>query len=435
MVVAGGAASPEGVGAAPAYDLVVVNARLHGRADPCSLGVVGDRIAAVADGPLTGTTTVDARGQLVTPSFVDAHLHLCKVYTFTRFGDAALREYTTGTMGGAMTSIELASQVKDGYVEDVVYGCARRAVLEGLRHGVTHVQAFADTDTRAGLEGVTALLRVRDDLRGVVRLDVVAFPQDGLLRDPGAEDLVRSAMDLGADVVGGIPWIEYDDEAAAEHVDRMCRLAADRGTRVAMLVDDAGDPALRTTEMLARAAIRHGLEGRVVACHARAVGTYPEPSFRRLVGLARDAGLGFVTDPHTGPLHLRAFDLHDAGLPVAVGQDDIEDAYYPFGRHDMLEVAFLAGHLLGSPTLQRMDDLLGMVTTSAARVLGIEGHELAVGAPASLVVLDGATTHEVLTRHAPPRVVVSRGRVVARNDSSSWLADGLETTIGSQGDP
>ena len=397
----------------PTYDLVITNAQLRSHAEPTSVAISDGTIAAIDATANDATTLLDAAGQLVSPSFVDAHLHLDKVYTFTRFGDAALREYTGTGMGGAMTSIELASRVKDDYAEGPIHDNARRAVLEGLRHGVTHVQAFADVDTAAGLEAVKALIRLRDELAGVVRLDVVAFPQDGLLRDPGAEDLVREAMDLGADVVGGIPWIEYDDRAAQQHVDRMCRLAAERGKRVAMLVDDAGDPGLRTTGMLARSAIEHGLQGRVVACHARAVGSYPEPTFRRLLGLAREAGMGFVSDPHTGPLHLRAYDVRDAGLAVALGQDDVEDAYYPFGRHDLLEVAFLAAHLLGAPSLERMDALLDMVTTDAARVLGVDDHTVTVGAPADLVVLDGTTAHEVLMRHAPPRYVISRGRLVA----------------------
>ena len=411
-MVAGERRLPER-GTVATYELVIADAQVRGRDQPCSVGIAGDRIAAIATEPLDGAVVIDAAGRLVSPSFVDAHLHLDKVYTFARFGDAAMRVYAEAGMGGAMTSIELASRVKDDYAEGWIYDNARRAVLEGLRNGVTHVQAFADTDTAAGLEAVKALIRVRDEVAAVARVDVVAFPQDGLLRDPGAEDLVRQAMDLGADVVGGIPWIEYDDEAAREHVDRMCRLAAEHGTRVAMLVDDAGDPTLRTTEMLARGAIAHGLEGRVVACHARAVGTYPEPSFRRLLGLAADAGMAFVTDPHTGALHLRAYDVHEAGLPVAIGQDDIEDAYYPFGRHNLLEVAFLAAHLLGAPTMARMDTLLDMVTSEAARVLGDDSHRLEVGAPADLVVLDGGSAHEVLTRHAPPRQVISRGRLVA----------------------
>ncbi|MEP6760528.1 MAG: amidohydrolase family protein [Sporichthyaceae bacterium] len=398
----------------PTYDLLITNATVRGREQPCTVAVAAGLIAAIDEADAEAATVLDAAGQLLSPSFVDAHLHLDKVYTFERAGDAVLREYTGAGMGGAMTSIEMASRVKDDYAEDVILDNARRAVLDGLRNGVTHVLAFADTDTAAGLEAVRALIRLRDEVVDTVRVDVVAFPQDGLLRDPGAEQLVRHAMDLGADVVGGIPWIEHDDEAARQHVDRMCRLAAEHGTRVAMLTDDAGDdPGLRTTEMLARAAIDHGLEGRVVACQARAIGSYPEPSFRRLLGLAREAGMSFVSNPHTGPRHLRAYDVHDAGIPVALGQDDVEDAYYPFGRHNLLEVAFLAAHLLGPPTLQRMDQLLDMVTTDAATVLGDEGHRLDVGAPADLVVLDGATSQQALIRHAPPRYVISRGRLVA----------------------
>ena len=264
---------------------------------------------------------LDADGQLLSPSFVDAHLHLDKVYTFERAGDAVLREYTGAAMAGAMTAIEMASRVKDDYAEDAILENARRAVLDGLRNGVTHVQAFADTDTAAGLEAVKALIRLRDELVDVVRVDVVAFPQDGLLRDPGAEQLVRHAMDLGADVVGGIPWIEYDDEAARQHVDRMCRLAADHGTRVAMLTDDAGDPGLRTTEMLARAAIDHGLEGRVVACHARAIGSYAEPTFRRLLGLAQRGGAVVRHRP-----------AHGAAAPARVRRARRRASRWPSGR-------------------------------------------------------------------------------------------------------
>jgi cytosine deaminase len=120
-----------------------------------------------------------------------------------------------------------------------------------------------------------------------------------------------------------------------------------------MLVDDAGDPALRTTGMLAEQLIEHDLIGRGVACHARAVGTYDETSILRLAGLARRAGMGFISDPHTGPLHLPVDAFVEEGLDVGLGQDDIEDAYYPWGRHNMLEVAFLSGHILGFRSNER----------------------------------------------------------------------------------
>jgi cytosine/creatinine deaminase len=401
------------------YDLVIRDAVLRGRVGRHSIGLQDGRLAAITEDPLAGGTEVDAAGNLVTESFVNAHLHLCKVYTLDRIGDAAAAAYTGGSMGAAMTSIELASVVKDQYDESWIEPNARRAVLEAVRHGVRHVLAFADVDTRARLHGIRPLLRLRDEFAGVVDLQVVAFPQDGLLRDPGAEDLVREAVALGADVVGGIPWIEYTDDDAREHVRRMCALAAEHGRRVAMLVDDAGDPALRTTEMLATELIRQGLIGRGIANHARAVGTYSEPSVRRLAGLAKQAGLGFVSDPHTGPIRLPVFLLDELGVPVALGQDDIEDAYYPFGRNSMLEVAFLAAHALEAVSQPAIERVYDMVTTVAADVLGIAGHRLEVGGNADLVVLDGRTPREALIRHSPPRWVIASGRVVAESTSTT----------------
>jgi cytosine/creatinine deaminase len=252
-----------------------------------------------------------------------------------------------------------------------------------------------------------------------VDLQVVAFPQDGLLCDPGAEELVREAVELGADVVGGIPWIEHTDADAREHVRRMCELAAARGRRVAMLVDDAGDASLRTTEMLATAMLEHGLVGRGVANHARAVGLYARPTLERLAGLARQAGLGFVSDPHTGSLHLPVRELTAMGLPVALGQDDIEDAYYPFGRHNMIEVAFLAAHALGAFDQPGLDLVYDAVTTTAAAVLGVPGHRLEPGGNADLVVHHHATVREVLAHHAPPAHVVASGTLVASSRSAT----------------
>lgn len=139
----------------------------------------------------------------------------------------------------------------------------RELVIADAAGGLV-TESFVDVDTSARLEGVSPHLALREEFRGVVDLQVVAFPQDGLLCDPGAEDLVREALDLGADVVGGIPWVEHSDAEARGHVRRMCALAAANGLRVAMLVDDAGDAGLHTTTMLAEAMLEHGLVGRGV---------------------------------------------------------------------------------------------------------------------------------------------------------------------------
>ncbi len=403
----------------PTHELVVADATLRDRPGRWQVGIDDGRITAVATEVLRGADEVDAAGGLVTESFANGHMHLDKVHTLDRIGDAALTAYTSGDMGSARHSIELASAVKADYDRSWIEPNARRAVLEAVRYGVRHVLAFADVDTKARLEGVIPLLALREEFRGVVDLQVVAFPQDGLLCDPGAEELVREAVDLGADVVGGIPWIEHTDAEAREHVRRMCALAAEHGRRVAMLVDDAGDPSLRTTEMLAEAMLEHGLIDRGVANHARALGLYARPSLERLAGIARRAGLGFVSDPHTGPLHLPVRELTAMGLPVALGQDDIEDAYYPFGRHNMVEVAFLAAHALEAVDTAGIDLVYDAVTTTAARVLGVDGHRLEVGGNADLVVHHHASLREVVGHHEAPAYVVASGTLVASSTAST----------------
>jgi cytosine deaminase len=219
-------------------------------------------------------------------------------------------------------------------------------------------------------------------------------------------------MALGADVVGGIPWIEYTDADAQEHIDRMFDIARSFDKDVSMLIDDAGDPGLRTLEMLAVKTLKEGWEGRVMVHHARAMALYPEPYFRKIAALLKKARIGIVSDPQTGPLHARVRDLYDEGVAVALGQDDIADAYYPYGRNNMLEVAFLASHLLWMTTLEEMEILYDLITTCAARAMGIKGFELREGNKANIVVLDAGSVWEALTCHEAPLHVIKEGKEV-----------------------
>ncbi|MDQ3735371.1 MAG: amidohydrolase family protein [Actinomycetota bacterium] len=389
----------------------------HAPASPGRSAVSSARIRRSGGTDGAALPTIDAEGRLVTESFVDAHLHLDKVYTLPRIGDAAITAYTGSEMVDAAAGIHLARAVKAEYDRAWITPNVTRALREAVRNGVLHIQAFVDVDTAAGLEGLHGVRAAREQFADVLDVRIVAFPQDGVLRDPGAAALCAEAMQLGADVVGGIPWIEESPADMTEHVTWACALAARLGTRVAMLVDDAGDSSLRTSAMLAEAMIEHGLVGRGVACHARAVGSYPLEDQARLAALARRSGLGFVSDPHTGPLALPVRTFLEAGVRVALGQDDIEDAYYPYGRHNMLEVAFLASHLLEFKTTPDQEVLLDMVTRSAAAMLGIAGHRLSVGNPANLCIHDSERLVDVLREHAAPHWVISRGRVVAETET------------------
>jgi cytosine/creatinine deaminase len=397
---------------AQAFDIAIRRARLRGSADQLAdVGIADGRIAAIAprlDG--TGATEIDAGGNLVTESFVNPHLHLCKVWTLPMMEEAALRAYQGEGMGQALSGIELASLIKEKYAEGWIVENARRAVALAALHGNLHIRAFADVDGKARLEAVRALIRVRDEFRGIVDLQIVAFAQDGIVRELGAADLMHQAMALGADVVGGIPWIELTNDDAAAHI-RICfDLACEFGKDVSMLLDDAGDPDLRTLEMMAVEAIKRGWQNRALAHHCRAMSLYPAPYVQRLARLLRSAGVAVVTDPHTGPLHARVRELRAEGVRVCLGQDDISDAYYAFGRNNMLEVAFLAAHLLWMMTRQDIAALYDMITLEPAKAINLAGFGLSVGAPAHLVVLDQPDEVEALRHHGPPAHVISHGK-------------------------
>jgi cytosine deaminase len=404
------------------YDLIIQQAQLRR-----ALGSLMD--IAIRDGKIaliaakinaSAAQILDAGGNLVTESFVDPHLHLCKVYTLQMMDDAAVRDYHAAGMGKAMTAIELAARVKEQYDERWIIKNVRRALALAARYGCTHVRAFADVDSKARLEGVKALLRARDEFRGIVDLQVVAFAQDGILREPGAAELMRQAMELGADVAGGIPWIEYTDDDMREHIRFVFDLAVQYDKDVSMLVDDAGDPGLRTLEWMAQEALRRGWQGRALAHHARAMSMYPTPYFQKVAALLKQARMGVVTDPHTGPLHARVKELLQENVLVCLGQDDISDAYYPFGRHNMLEVAFLAAHLLWMTTQAEMETLYDMITSSAAQAIGLKDFALQVGAPAHLVVLRESSVLEALRNHEAPLYVISHGKLV---DPASLMVD------------
>lgn len=403
------------------FDILTKNATLRGRESLTDIGIAGGKIVSVEKG-LGGEAgvTVDAEANLVTESFVNPHLHLCKVYTLQMMDEDALTAYQGEGMGKAMTAIELAARVKEKYDESWIIENVRKAIAQAARFGNTHIRAFADVDSKAKLEGVKALIRAREEFKGIVDIQVCAFAQDGWVRERGVDKLVREAMELGADVVGGIPWIEYTDADMNQHVKEIFDLAVEFDKDVSMLVDDAGDAGLRTLELMAVEAIQRNWHGRALAHHARAMALYPMPYFQKVAALLKQANMTVVSDPQTGPLHARVKELLAEGASVCLGQDDISDAYYPFGRNNMLEVAFLASHLLWMTTRSEMETLYDMITVNAAKAMNVEGHKLQVGGNANLVVLNQPNVLDALREHSAPRVVISHGKVVdqAKIDST-----------------
>jgi cytosine/creatinine deaminase len=210
------------------FDIAIRGARIRRRDGLRELGIKDGHVVAISD-HLEGEAVIDidANGNLVTESYVNPHLHLCKVFTLPMMEEEALKTYHGAgeTMDTAMAGIELASKIKEKYAEEWIVGNARRAIALAALNGSLHVRAFADVDGKARLEAIKALIRVRDEFREIVDIQVVAFAQDGIMREPGAAELMTEAMALGADVVGGIPWIEFTEADTASHVHQCFDLA------------------------------------------------------------------------------------------------------------------------------------------------------------------------------------------------------------------
>ncbi|MEQ8172319.1 MAG: amidohydrolase family protein [Candidatus Eremiobacterota bacterium] len=403
-------------------DLIIRNALLRGAKETQDIAIKGGKIAKIKKNLKDKCKKeINADGKLVTESFCNAHLHLCKVYTLQMMDEEALKSYHGVDMGAAMTAIELAARVKEKYAVDWIIKNVRKALAHAAINGNTHIRAFADVDSKAKLIGIEALLQAKSEFKDIVDLQVVAFPQDGVVREPGTEKLIDKAMKMGADVVGGIPWIEFTEADEQAHIDAMMKLAVKYDKDISMLVDDAGDPGLRTLEKLAVATIKAKRPGRSLAHHARAMALYPGPYFKKIAALLKQAEMGVISDPHTGPLHAKVKELLAEKCLVALGQDDVVDAYYPFGQNSMLEVAFLNVHLLWMTTYQEMETIYDMVTVNAGKAMNVKDFSIAEGHPAHMVVLDGKSVYEAIMYHREPLYVVSHGKLIDKEAMKKFI--------------
>lgn len=373
-----------------------------------------------------GAELIDGGGGLVLPAFVNVHVHLDKCFT---------RDHASPSPSPTLDdSVRETWHLKRSYTVDGIVERASRAVSEALRHGTTTIRAFADVDPIGGTVPVEGMCALRERWRDLVTIEVVAFPQEAIVRSPGTAELMEQAMAAGADVVGGMPWFESSDEDARRHVDICLDLAERHDADVHMLVDDTDDPTSRSLEYLALQADRRGLHGRVAASHCGALSAYDDAHAARVIDLVATAEMTIVSNSHISLVFggrtdhgrirrgtTRLADLRAAGVNLAAAQDDVFDPYYPFGRNDQLEVAQYMCHVAQLVAPDDVAYALAMVTNQAARAMRIADYGLESSCAADLVVYDAPNATEVLRRMHPPRIVLRRGTIVAQNACTSEL--------------
>lgn len=391
----------------------------HGEAGTVDIGIDGSRIAAVEPRlAATAREEIDAAGSLVSPPFVDAHFHMDATLSY-----GLPRVNASGTL---LEGIALWGELKPQLTQEALVERALEYCDWAVARGLLAIRSHVDVcDSR--LLAVEALLEVKRRVAPYLDLQLVAFPQDGLLRSPGAFDNLKRAIAMGVDVVGGIPHFERTMADGAESVRLLCEFAADQGLRVDMHCDESDDPLSRHIETLAAQTHRLGLHGRVAGSHLTSMHSMDNYYVSKLLPLMREAGVAAIANPlinitlqgrsDTYPKRrgmTRVPELAAAGIEVAFGHDCVMDPWYSLGSGDMLEVAHMGLHVAQMTGLDAMRAAFDMVTVNPARILGLEGYGIAPGCEANCVVLDARDPVEAIRLRATRLAVVRRGKVVSR---------------------
>jgi cytosine deaminase len=401
-------------------DLLIRDATLPDGRRGQDLLARGGRIEAV--GPAlpvpTGAQVVDAAGALLSPPFVDAHFHL----------DATLshglpRVNSSGTL---LEGIALWGELKPLLSEEAIAERALHYCDWAVARGLLAIRSHVDIcDER--LLAVRALIEVKRRVAPYLDLQLVAFPQDGVLRAAGAWDNLQRALDLGVEVVGGIPHFERSAEQGAESVRLLCELAAHRGLPVDMHCDESDDPLSRHIETLAFHTQRLGLQGRVTGSHLTSMHSMDNYYVSKLLPLIAEAGVHVVANPlinitlqgrHDSYPKRRGMtrvpELMAAGVNVAFGHDCVMDPWYALGSADMLEVAAMGLHVAQMTSLRGQRQCFDAVTVNAARTLGLQGYGLEPGCWADFVLLQAHSPEEAIRLRAQRLLVVRRGAILSR---------------------
>jgi cytosine deaminase len=377
----------------PAADLLVEGGRIV---------EVGERLAAPE-----GATVVDGRGQLAIPGLVDAHAHLDK----TLWG-LPWRPHTAGAGLAALIDNEHRGRAELRR-QGVTVAQRASSLLEAyVAAGTSHIRSHVDVDTVAGLDSLEGVMEARAAFVGKVSVELVAFPQSGLLVRPGTAELLEAAVRAGAELVGGLDPAGFD-RRPVEHLDAVFGIAGRHGCGVDIHLHDGGELGAFTIDLILERTRVLGLAGKVTISHAFALAEVPEPRLDRLVeGLAdQRVSLTTVAPGNQPPLPLAR--LRAAGVTVGLGCDGIRDLWSPWGDGDPLGRAALLAWRAGARRDQDLAAALELATAGGAGVLGLEGHGLAVGCWADLALVPAATVGEAVVAHPPRSLVLKRGRVIA----------------------
>ncbi len=403
-------------------DLIIRNAKLRRSHELVDIGIKNGRFVAI-ESHLSEKVEkeVDAKGKLVTPPFIDPHVHLDAVLSV---GDP--RYNRSGTL---LEGIQIWGDRKPNLTKEVIKKNAIQAIKWAVANGTLKIRTHADT-TDPTLITAQALLEVKEEMKDLVDIQVVAFPQDGIFATKNGDKLMERAMEMGCDVVGGIPHNELTREDGVRDIEFVFELAKKYNALIDVHCDETGDDQSRFVEVMAKLTIDNNMKGLVTASHTTAMHNYNNDYAYKLIGILKRADMNMITNPFDNSVlqnrtdgyprkrgHTRVDELNSRGVNVSIGHDSVMDPWYPLGKYSMLMAANLLVHTAHMSGYEQFSHLLDMITINSAKTLNVENeYGIEVGKPADMVILNADNDMDAIRLMSECLYVIRKGNIVSTTE-------------------
>lgn len=399
-------------------DILIRKVRIKDGEELQDVAIEGGKIVAIAP-HIEGTAhrEIDADGRVLIPGLVDSHIHLDK---------ALIADRLPNKSGTLMEAIKVTGQLKPTFTKEDVEERARRALTMLIKNGTTHIRTHSEFDPSQGFTGFETVMKLKQEFKDIIDIQVTAFPQEGIFKSPGTEEMMYQAMEMGADVVGGIP---YNDSPAMDHIDLVFEIAKKYNKPIDFHQDFKDDAEGITIEYICDKTIKEGFQGRVSVGHLTSLGALPKEKLEPIIKKMKEAEISVMSLPATD-LHLggrkdeynvrRALTpvrtLRDGGVNMCIATNNIRNAFTPYGNGDLIQIAMLAvptAHLGGADDLPTV---LPMITTNPAKALGLKDYGLEVGKKADMVLLDTKVVKDAIIDIPDRLFVIKNGKITVETE-------------------
>ncbi|MGB6179530.1 amidohydrolase family protein [Carnobacterium sp.] len=404
-------------------DILLKNVRLNDGESLKDIAIQDGRIVAIEETiSEAAERVIDAEGRVLVPGFVESHLHLDK---------ALIADRKPNNSGTLKEAISVTAELKPTFTKEDIYDRAKRTLDMIIPYGVTAIRTHSEFDPAQGFTGFETILQLKEEYKNLVDIQVVAFPQEGIIKMPGTEEMMYEAMEMGADVVGGIP---YNDAPAEEHIDIVFEIAKKYNKPVDLHAEFSDEADKMSIEYLCKKTIKEGYQGRVSTGHMTALHALPKSELDPIIAMLAEAGISIMALPATD-LHLGARNdeynvrravtpirkLRDGGVNMCIATNNIRNAFTPYGNGDILQTAMLTipvGHLGGANDLKTV---LPMITENPAKAIGLVDYGIAVGNKADVVLLDTKVKENAIIDIPTRLFVIKNGKVTVENTKETII--------------